>query len=142
MSLETMRMASDAGITASSFSAVRSQVVGVVRSPLGFFTLALLIVEGFLVGAGALFNLPVEVRIIELAVGVFLFLFVVCMVCWLVVKHPTNLVFSERSHIQFAEMQIYGTSSHAVTGVALSAVAPEAPPLPPGTQLASSAESK
>ena len=53
----------------SHFLAMRGKIVGVVRSPLGFFTLSLLIVEGFLLGAGVFFNLSPTIRGIAIGVG-------------------------------------------------------------------------
>jgi hypothetical protein len=70
-----------------------------------------LIVEGFLLGAGIFFELSPVMRIIALGVGVSLFLVVFVIVCWLVVRHPTNLVFSEESHIECDAMRIYDNSS-------------------------------
>ena len=85
----------------------RSRLVGTIRSPLGFFALALLIVEGLLLGAGIFFELSPLMRIVALGVGVSLFLIVFITVCWLVVKHPTHLVFSEDAHIQSEAMRLY-----------------------------------
>lgn len=54
----------------------KAKIVRAVRSPLGFFVLALLIVESFLLGAGIWFNLPEVWRIAAIGVGVILFLIV------------------------------------------------------------------
>jgi len=104
----------------------RSKIVGAVRSPLGFFTLALLIVEGFLLGAGAFFELDRPMRITLIWVGIGLFLVVFAAVYRLVVKYPKNLVFTEESHIQFAAMKVYGESRAPVTGLELVAKAASA----------------
>jgi len=51
----------------------REKVISYVRSPLGFYTLALLIVESFLLGSGRMFGLSETVRIAAMIAGVFLF---------------------------------------------------------------------
>jgi hypothetical protein len=120
-------------------SEVRSQVVGGMRSPLGFFALALLIVEGFLLGAGAFFQLAPVWRLVAIGAGVLLFLFVFIAVLWLVVKHPMNLVFSEQSHLLLQKM--YGDSARPLTGAALAEIPPVEPPEPPDGQLPAKPES-
>jgi hypothetical protein len=92
-------------------STTRSRVVRAAHSPLGFFVLALLIVEAFLWGAGVWFGLPESWRLIALGVGVGLFLIVVGLVVWLVIKFPQNLVFSEESHVQVAALKLYGNET-------------------------------
>ena len=92
----------------------RPHVLGIIKSPLGFFGLALLIVESFLLGAGVAFGLPLEWKLIAIGVGVLLFLIVVGAVLWLAVKHPTSLVFSEISHVRLAELT-YGDDEHPPT---------------------------
>ena len=113
----------------SSLAQMRSQIVGGVRSPLGFFALALLIVESFLFGVGVWFNLSSGWRLVAIAVGVVLFLVVFGAVFWLVVKHPMNLVFSEQSHLLLQKM--YGDSTRPLTGAALAAMPAAEPSEPP-----------
>ena len=105
-----------------------------VRSPLGFFVLALLIVEGLILGAGTLFGLPMEWKLVALGVGILLFLIVFSTVVWLVVKHPRNLVFSEASYVQFAAL-VFGEKGHPITGPQLEGMRPQDPPNPPVGQL-------
>jgi hypothetical protein len=107
---------------------VRGKVVQAVHSPLGFFVLALLIVEAFLWGAGTSFGLSEKWRIAALAIGVLLFLIVFGAVFWLVVNKPENLVFSEESHVQYAAMRMFGTESRRITGRDLSALPTQAAP--------------
>jgi len=90
----------------------RSRLISAAHSPLGFFVLALLIVEAFLWGAGVWFGLSELFKIVALAVGVSLFLVVFITVVWLVVKHPKNLVFGEESHVRFEEMRVYASKSN------------------------------
>lgn len=124
----------------AGFAIARTEVIRGIRSPLGFFALSLLIVEAFLLGAGLFYNLSATMRIAALGVGVLLFLIVFGAVCWLVIKYPTNLVFSESSHVQFAAMQFYGHDANPLTGAALEALPlAEAPP-PPKPQLADASE--
>ncbi len=114
---------------------VRSRAVQAVHSPLGFFVLALLIVESFLFGAGTLFSLSEAWRIAAIGVGVVLFLIVFGVVAWLVVHYPQNLVFSEESHVQFAAMRMYGTESRVLTGRDAEALPAASAPTPPTGQL-------
>jgi hypothetical protein len=104
-----------------------------VRSPLGFFALALSIVEVFLLGAGIFFQLATIWRLIAIGVGVFLFILVFAAVLWLVVKHPMNLVFTEQSHLVLQKM--YGDSGRPLTSSALAEIPPVEPPVPPAGQL-------
>jgi hypothetical protein len=123
-----------AGIRGSSFFSERSRIIAGVHSPLGFFLLALLVVEAFLFGAGVFFDLSPTVRVVELAVGVILFLVVIGLVYNLVVKYPKNLVFSESSHVEFAAMQMWGHSANPITGDTLDSLAPVQAPAPPSPQ--------
>ena len=125
------------GVTtgAASYVSMRSRAIRAVQSPLGFFVLALLIVEAFLLGAGTWFGLSGEWKIAAIATGVVLFLIVFVTVVWLVVKHPKNLVFSEESQLQFAAMQMFGSENNRMTGLDLEALQPETTPTPAGGQL-------
>jgi hypothetical protein len=95
----------------SHFWSGREKIIGSIVSPLGFFVLALLIVEGFLFGAGKYFDLPVETRSRMVWAGIAIFAVVIGLVMYLVIKHPQSLVFSEKSHIQFAQLRSYGDNS-------------------------------
>ncbi|MET0623977.1 MAG: hypothetical protein ABW250_13410 [Pyrinomonadaceae bacterium] len=97
----------------------RSQVIDSVRSPLGFCALVLLIVEAFLIGTIAF--IP-EMRVVAFFVGIFLFLLVFGTVVWLVVKHPTNLIFGERSQLEWQAMQMYGQRGAPITSAELQAL--------------------
>jgi hypothetical protein len=113
----------------------RSRVVRAAHSPLGFFVLALLIVEGFLAGAGIWFGLSDDWKIVAIGVGVALFLIVFGTVVWLVIAYPQNLVFSEESHVQYAAMKMFGTESQKLTGRDIEALPPSSAPEPPTGQL-------
>ena len=113
---------------AASYVSMRTKAVQAVHSPLGFFVLALLIVETFLFGTGTWFGLPEPWKIAAIGVGVVLFLIVFSTVVWLVVAYPQNLVFSEESHVQFAAMKMFGSESHLITGRDLQALPPQSTP--------------
>ena len=126
--------------SSGTLSSVRFKAIQAIHSPLGFFALALLIVESFLVGAGAWFDLSSEWRIVAMGVGVLLFLIVFGAVVGLVGRYPKNLVFSEESHLQYDRMQIFGTKERAITGRTLTALEDEVAPPPPVAQLPSTGE--
>ena len=123
-----------------TLSSARFKAVQAIHSPLGFFALALLIVEGFLFGAGAWFDLSSEWRIVAMGVGVLLFLMVFGTVVWLVVCYPKNLVFSEESHLQYDRMQIFGSEENVITGRTLTALEVEGASPAPAVQLSSIGE--
>jgi hypothetical protein len=83
----------------------RANIIQVVTSPLGFFALSLLIVEGFLTIALVFSNLDQGSKFIGMIIGAFLFIIVVSGVLILVWKTPTNLTFGEKSHLHMLEMQ-------------------------------------
>lgn len=120
---------------AGSAISSRSRVVNAAHSPLGFFILALLIVETFLLGAGIWFGLPDIWKITAIGIGILLFLVVFWTVVWLVVAHPQNLVFGEESHVQFAAMRMFGNESARLTRSDLQAIPKQEAPEPPVGQL-------
>lgn len=128
--------------SAKSMISSRSHIVRAAHSPLGFFVLALLIVETFLLGSGTWFGLSEAWKITAICVGVFLFLVVFGTVVWLVIAYPQNLVFGEESHVQFAAMKMFGTESRLITGNDLNALPPMSAPEPPAGQLPNKAEGK
>jgi hypothetical protein len=114
----------------------RVKILRAVNSPLGFFVLALLIVESFLIGAGTLFGLPELWKVIALFAGVVLFLIVFITVAWLVRVCPRNVVFSEESHVAVARM--YGDESKHLTGLEVQLLPAQETPNPPIGQLTAS----
>jgi uncharacterized membrane protein len=121
--------------SAKSIISSRSRIVRAAHSPLGFFVLALLIVETFLLGSGTGFGLSEGWKIAAICIGVFLFLVVFGTVVWLVIAYPQNLVFGEESHVQFAAMKMFGTESRLITGSDLNALPPVAAPASTSSQL-------
>jgi hypothetical protein len=118
---------------ASNLVAAREKVIAGIGSPLGFFVLALLIVETFLYGAGSAFNLPVETRTYMVWAGLGVFLVIVCIVLMLVILFPKNLVFTEKSHLELAAL--YGAKSKPVSAQAIEASNLTAPHNPLSDQL-------
>ncbi|MEI6191320.1 MAG: hypothetical protein WCP24_03065 [bacterium] len=89
----------------------RSDLIHAITSPLGFFALSLLIVEGFLTIALIFSNLDSSAKFIGMIIGAALFIIVVLGVLALVCFKPENLTFSEGSHLKMLEMKNkYGTS--------------------------------
>ncbi len=83
-------------------SGVVAEIIKAVSAPLGFYVLALLIVEGFL--SMAVFGADVDcyLRIIGMCLGAGLFSLVSVLVFRLVWHKPTNLVFDKAAHIETA----------------------------------------
>jgi len=105
----------------ANLSAKRRSVISYVKSPLGFYVLALLIIETFLIAAGTLFNLSETMRIISMGLGVLLFVLVVGVVTLLAIRYPQSLVFSEHSHIEWESLQLFGDSSKPLAGTIVRA---------------------
>lgn len=94
----------------------RSDIVSVVTSPLGFFALSLLIVEGFLAIVLIFSNLEASNKFWGMCVGAALFFLVVLGVWLLVLIRPTNLTFGERSHLEHEKMQKdFGTQQEPIS---------------------------
>ena len=91
----------------------RASLVSVITTPLGFFALSLLIVEGFLgiilIGS----NLEAWQKFMGLIIGAFLFIIIVSVVTILVWKKPQHLTFSERSHLEHEKH--FGTPGIQIT---------------------------
>jgi len=85
----------------------RATLIGAITSPLGFFALALLIVEGFLTITVVWSNLEPGQKFWGMIIGAFLFVLVVIGVFVLVWHRPTNLTFSESGHLLHEQ---WGTS--------------------------------
>lgn len=97
----------------------RTTLVSVITTPLGFFALSLLIVEGFLgiilIGSG----LGASQKFWGLWVGAGLFLIVVIVVSVLVWQKPENLTFGEASYIE--KQKLLGDPSNQLTEKELQA---------------------
>jgi len=75
----------------------RVGIIGAVNSPLGFYVLALLIVEAFLVAVVAACGFQREDRLFVIEVGAALFALVVVIVTALVWSRPAHIVFDKTS---------------------------------------------
>ena len=84
-----------------------------MTAPLGFFILALLIVESFLGAALLGGRLDSHNQITVLWMGVGLFVFVILTVAVLVWNKPENLTFDKQAHLDRAVAE-YGTDSQTV----------------------------
>src|SRR5437588_9795259 len=95
----------------------RHRIIGSVVSPIGFYTLALLTVEAFLMGAGTLFNLSENQRVAIVWCGIGLIVVILGIVSYLVFRKPMNLVFTDISHLRYTELTSYGTDARIVEAV-------------------------
>lgn len=94
----------------------KSQVLETITAPLGFFVLALLIVEAFLATILVGGTLNEEHKVIGMYLGVGLFLFVTLTVSLLVWFKPDHLTFDKEAHLRNRGKPPFGTD----TSVALS----------------------
>lgn len=83
----------------------RSSIIEVVKSPLGFFALSLLIVEGFL-GITLTFSegLTSSAKFWGMMIGALLFTVVFLIVTLLVWKKPKNLMYGAPEHLEEAKI--------------------------------------
>lgn len=93
----------------------RNQVLEAITAPLGFFVLALLIVEAFL--ATILIGATLEKvdKTTGMYLGVGLFVFVTLIVSLLVWFKPDNLTFDKEAHLRNKGKPPFGSDSHTVT---------------------------
>ena len=90
------------------------KIIEAVTAPLGFFVLALLIVESFLAIVLTNSNLQQEYQIIGIYLGIGLFILVIFIVFILVWFKPKNLTFDKESHLIDQGKAPYGTESMTV----------------------------
>ena len=93
----------------------RNQIIGVVTAPLGFFVLALLIVEAFL--ATVLIGAALERadKINGMFLGVGLFIFITLIVAVLVWFKPDNLTFDKEAHLRNRGKPPFGSESKTLS---------------------------
>lgn len=89
------------------------KLIEAVTAPLGFFVLALLIVESFLTAAFLGGELDPKTQFIVLILGVIMFVFVVLIVAILVWRKPENLTFDKQAHLVRSGTS-YGTENRTV----------------------------
>lgn len=92
-----------------------NQIIEAITAPLGFFVLALLIVESFL--ATVLIGTGLENRdnLIGIYFGIGLFVFVTLIVSIFVWFEPDNLTFDKEAHLRNKGKPPFGSDSHTVT---------------------------
>jgi len=93
----------------------RGQVVRAVGAPLGFFVLALLIVEAFLATVLVFADFTSTERVIGMWAGVGLFLIVTFIVGLLVWHKPQNLTFDREAHLIDSGKIPFGTESQTIS---------------------------
>jgi len=91
----------------------RGRVITAVNTPLGFFVLALLIVEAFLATVLIGANLDASRKITGMWLGIVLFILVTVAVFALVWFKPENLMFDKEA-LLIDRGKAYGTESHEV----------------------------
>ena len=91
-----------------------ARLIEAVTAPLGFFVLALLIVESFLAIATVGGGLEPQHQLLALFFGVGMFVLVVGVVALLVWKKPENLTFDKQAHLVRSGAS-FGTESHPDT---------------------------
>lgn len=91
----------------------RASLVSVITTPLGFFALSLLIVEGFL-GIVLIFSdLGSGGKLAGMIIGTCLFVLVVGIVTSLVWKKPKSLIFGEIGYIE--QQKLFGDKEDPIT---------------------------
>lgn len=95
-------------------SSKKSQIFEAITAPLGFFVLALLIVEAFLatILVGGTLETPHQITGMYLGVGLFIFITVV--VSLLVWFKPDHLTFDKEAHLRNRGKPPFGTDTHTV----------------------------
>lgn len=70
-----------------------------IRTPLGFYALSLLIVEGFLGTVIVATDLPLGIKILGIWIGAALFVLVILTVALFAWFKPTNLMYDQYGHL-------------------------------------------
>ena len=93
---------------------ISTELVEAVTAPLGFFVLALLIVESFLAAALIGGHVDAQNHLTVLWMGVGMFVLVILVVSTLVWRKPENLTFDKQAHL-IRSRAAYGTDLQTVT---------------------------
>jgi len=96
----------------------RVSALKAITAPLGFFVLALLIVEGFLAAVLAAGNLDVSLQSWALGAGIGLFVFVVVIVAIFVWFKPENLTFDKDAYLS-KRLPYMGMNQHVTNGMSV-----------------------
>jgi hypothetical protein len=92
----------------------RSKLILAINSPLGFFVLALLIVESFLGIVLTYANIESQYKNTFIWIGCILFLFVTSIVSLLVWFKPENLTFDKEAHLVDKGKMTFGTDQQTI----------------------------
>jgi hypothetical protein len=109
-----------------------------LRNPLQALALVPVPLLLFFLATGLSFGFDVGVKIGMVIVAVVITVYLLLLIPWLIVNHPTSL-FGENTQLRWQEMQLFGTNQHAISAgaiVELPATRAEdphepQPPLPP-----------
>ena len=99
----------------SSQGPARAKLIEAINAPLGFFVLALLIVEAFLATVLVGASLAPEQKFNCVLIGVGLFIFVVTIVALFVWFKPMHLTFDRDAHLMDRGKFPYGTNQEKVS---------------------------
>ena len=83
----------------------RLSIIEVIKSPLGFFVLALLIVEAFIGLVLIKSDLTEPHKFFGMNAGIFLFVILVIVVTLLVWHKPKHLIYTEEGHMHSEDLQ-------------------------------------
>lgn len=97
-----------------SESPFRVKALEAITAPLGFFVLALLIVEGFLGAVLIGANMQSNEKMTGIYLGVAMFVLVVCIVAVIDWFKPSHLTFDKEAHLLDRGKLPYGTDSERV----------------------------
>lgn len=98
-------------------SNAKIKMVEAITAPLGFFVLALLIVEGFLATVLVGADLEKSDMVLGMWMGVSLFVLVIIAVFSLVWFKPQSLTFDKSAHLIDKGKATFGTDSVSVTNI-------------------------
>jgi len=90
------------------------KIIEAITAPLGFFVLALLIVEGFLGTVLVWAQFEAKDKVTGMYLGVGMFVLVVAIVAIVVWYRPSNLTFDKEAHLLDRGKLPYGTDSNRV----------------------------
>ena len=96
-------------------ASARTKLIGGITTPLGFYVLALLIVESFLAAIPILAELETSERMTCVYLGVGMFFLVIVVVTALVWWKPGNLTFDKEAHLVDRGKMAYGSDEGTVT---------------------------
>lgn len=83
----------------------RTRIIGAINTPLGFFVLALLIVESFLGLVLSVGKLDQKDAFWGMVLGVVMFVLVVLIVAFIVMRAPSNLLLDQESIVDLEKSE-------------------------------------